>query len=389
MMGVHEMDYKEMLENVRDGRMSVDEAVANLEERGFVDIGIAKVDTGLKACKGSNEVIYGEGKSAEQIISILQAMQSKHALPVIVTRLSEEKAAKVQESISDLDYRKDGRIGILGDIPEPDCDGTIAVITAGTSDIPVAEEAAVTAEVLGNHVARCYDAGVAGIHRLFAHMDMLKDAKAIIVIAGMEGALASVVGGLVSCPVIAVPTSVGYGASFGGVSALLSMLNSCASGVSVVNIDNGFGAAYQASLINHMSGSHSEKLIRGIHHVCIRCNGDKQLDDVVNFYRDVMGIPVCRHWGSGTKKGAMLDTGDGIIELFADADEQLPRGVVEHFALRTDDVDKAVEAARSAGMKILIEPRDDEVAAVEGHVPLRIAFFEGPAHEKVELFCIK
>ena len=149
-------------------------------------------------------------------------------------------------------YERLSRVGIIGELPEPDGAGKIVVATGGTSDIPVAEEAALTAEILGNEVVRLYDVGVAGIHRLLAHREEIMSAKVIVAIAGMEGALASVIGGLADCPVIAVPTSVGYGASFGGISALLSMLNSCASGVSVVNIDNGFGAGYQASLINHV-----------------------------------------------------------------------------------------------------------------------------------------
>jgi NCAIR mutase (PurE)-related protein len=180
-------------------------------------------------------------------------MEGRNALPVLITRLEEEKALKVQEALPALAYHPEGRIGILGEVPEPDGKGKVLVLTAGTSDIPVAEEAALTAEFLGNEVVRCYDAGVAGLHRLLAHLDEIMEARVIIAIAGMEGALPSVVGGLASCPVLAVPTSVGYGASLGGISALLSMLNSCASGVSVVNIDNGFGAAFQASLINHLA----------------------------------------------------------------------------------------------------------------------------------------
>ena len=243
--------YRNLLENVRSGKLGIDEALLQLKKQPFVDIGLAKIDMHRSLRQGAREVIYGAGKSAAQINSILQVMQEKKALPVLITRLSPEKASEIRSAFPELDYREVARIGILGKVPEPDGNGTIAIITAGTSDIPVAEEAAVTAEVLGNKVERCYDAGVAGLHRLLAHMDTIMTAQAIVAIAGMEGALASVVGGLADCPVIAVPTSVGYGASLGGVSALLSMLNSCASGVSVVNIDNGFGAAYQASMINH------------------------------------------------------------------------------------------------------------------------------------------
>ena len=170
---------------------------------------------------------------------------------VLITRMSPEAAAHVG-STRELDYHKDARVGIVGGLPQPDGIGKVVIATGGTSDIPVAEEAALTAQVLGSEVVRLYDVGVSGVHRLLAHMDSIMEASVVIAIAGMEGALASVVGGLAECPVIAVPTSVGYGASFGGVAALLSMLNSCASGVSVVNIDNGFGAGYLANMINHM-----------------------------------------------------------------------------------------------------------------------------------------
>ncbi|MPN32338.1 Pyridinium-3,5-biscarboxylic acid mononucleotide synthase [bioreactor metagenome] len=170
---------------------------------------------------------------------------------ILITRLCEESAAQVK-NVLPLAYHPKANIGILGTLPPPSGLGTIVIATGGTSDLPVAEEAALTAQALGNEVVRLYDVGVSGLHRLLAHLDEIMSASVIIAIAGMEGALASVIGGLADCPVIAVPTSVGYGASFGGVAALLSMLNSCASGVSVVNIDNGFGAGYQASMINHM-----------------------------------------------------------------------------------------------------------------------------------------
>jgi len=243
--------YKEILNQVRDGLLSVDDAYLALKEEPFEALGYANVDLHRNIRQGAGEVIYGAGKTAEQIIGILTAMKNHDRLPVLVTRLDSDKAEEIQK-VFDLQYFSDSRLGILGDIPSPDGKGTVAVITGGTSDIPVAEEAALTAEVLGNQVNRIYDVGVAGLHRLLSHMDEIMSARVIVVIAGMEGALASVVGGLVSVPVIAVPTSVGYGASFHGVSALLSMLNSCASGVSVVNIDNGFGAGYQASMINHL-----------------------------------------------------------------------------------------------------------------------------------------
>ena len=193
-------------------------------------------------------MIFGAGKSASQIITIADAMQ-KSGDNVLITRLSPDKAQAVGEAFP-LQYHADGQIGLIGEMPEPVGQGKIVIATGGTSDLPAAEEAAFTAQALGNEVVRLYDVGVAGLHRLLSHLDEIMNAQVIIAIAGMEGALASVIAGLADCPVIAVPTSVGYGAAFGGLSALLSMLNSCASGVSVVNIDNGFGAAFQASLIN-------------------------------------------------------------------------------------------------------------------------------------------
>ena len=196
-------------------------------------------------------MIYGAGKTPEQIIGIVSAMKQAGQDTILITRLSPEAAAAVEQA-HPLDYHSAGRIATIGSLPEPDGLGTVVIATGGTSDVPVAEEAAVTAQALGNRVRKLYDVGVAGVHRLLAHVELVMEASVIIAIAGMEGALASVVGGLADCPVIAVPTSVGYGASFQGLSALLSMLNSCASGISVVNIDNGFGAGYLASMINHM-----------------------------------------------------------------------------------------------------------------------------------------
>ncbi|MDO4290509.1 MAG: nickel pincer cofactor biosynthesis protein LarB [Eggerthellaceae bacterium] len=223
---------------------------------GFIDLGYARADVARADRQGVGEVVYGEGKTPEQIVGIARALVDAGQARVLITRLDTEKAAEV-EAMWDADapaftYCDQARIGVVGGVPEPDGDGTIVIAVAGTSDLPVAEEAALTAQFLGNEVVRLFDVGVAGIHRLLACADDLARAQVVIAVAGMEGALASVVGGMVSCPVIAVPTSVGYGASFGGVAALLAMLNSCASGVSVVNIDNGFGAAYQASLINHL-----------------------------------------------------------------------------------------------------------------------------------------
>ena len=246
-------DLHKILQSVRDGSVSVQDAELLLKKAPFEDLGYAKIDYHRSLRQGAPEVIYGAGKTPEQITGIASAMQKAGVAPVLITRLSPEAAQIVSQSMA-LDYRRDAKLGILGSIPEPDATGTVVVAAAGTSDYPVAEEAAVTAEVHGNRVVRLYDVGVAGLHRLLAHLDELMAARVVIAVAGMEGALASVVGGLVSCPVIAVPTSIGYGASFGGVAALLAMLNSCASGVSVMNIDNGFGAGFLASRINHLGG---------------------------------------------------------------------------------------------------------------------------------------
>ena len=244
-------DTKAVLEAVKNGEMSVEDALLCLKKEPFEDIGYAKIDHHRSIRQGMPEVIYGAGKTPEQIIGIADRMRAGGQSTILITRLSQEAAEQVAKH-HELDYRADAKIGIIGKIPPASGIGTIVVATGGTSDIPVAEEAAITAEVHGNEVVRLYDVGVSGLHRLLSHMDELMSASVIIAIAGMEGALASVIGGLVDCPVIAVPTSVGYGASFNGLSALLSMLNSCASGVSVVNIDNGFGAGYLAGMINHM-----------------------------------------------------------------------------------------------------------------------------------------
>ena len=231
--------------------MSVDEALLKLKAAPYEDIGYAKVDLHRKVRQGVAEVIYGAGKTAAQIEGIARVMRNNGQDRILITRLSKEKADFLSARYP-LKYYEEAGIGIIGEMPEPDGIGRIVVATGGTSDIPVAEEAALTAEIFGNEVVRLYDVGVAGLHRLLSHNEEIMSASVIIAIAGMEGALASVVGGLADCPVIAVPTSVGYGASFNGLSALLSMLNSCASGVSVVNIDNGYGAGYLASMINHM-----------------------------------------------------------------------------------------------------------------------------------------
>ena len=239
------------LEAVRSGALSVDEAALRLKKAPFEDLGYAKVDLHRAVRQGAAEVIYGAGKTPAQIAGIAARMRERGVEPILITRLSAEAAAYLETDLP-LHYDSTVRVGIIGELPPPGGKGRIVVATGGTSDIPVAEEAALTAEALGNTVTRLYDVGVSGLHRLLANLDTIMSARVIVAVAGMEGALPSVIGGLADCPVIAVPTSVGYGASLGGIAALLSMLNSCASGMSVVNIDNGFGAGYLASMINHL-----------------------------------------------------------------------------------------------------------------------------------------
>ncbi|MEG0805642.1 MAG: nickel pincer cofactor biosynthesis protein LarB [Lachnospiraceae bacterium] len=242
-----------ILENIQNGRITAADAYNELRLSPFEDLGYAKIDHHRALRQGNQEVIFGSHKTKEQIEGIVTAMLAHHDTNILITRLAPETADYLSDKF-DFFYHALSKIGIVNRKEHLSAKGTIVIATGGTSDIPVAEEAALTAEVLGNTVIRLYDVGVSGVHRLLANVDLLSEATVVIAIAGMEGALASVVGGLVDCPVIAVPTSVGYGASFGGVSALLSMLNSCASGVSVVNIDNGFGAGYLASMINHIGG---------------------------------------------------------------------------------------------------------------------------------------
>lgn len=242
---------KQLLEQVKGGRVEVEQALERLRSLPFEDLGYARLDCHRQLRNGVAEVIYCEGKTIDQIQGIVRRMLDHHD-NILATRATPAVYEAVREVVADSTYHEPARIIRIR--PRAlDPVGNLAVISAGTADLPVAEEAAVTAEALGNRVHRVYDAGVAGIHRLLAVCDQLFRAHVAVVVAGMEGALAGVVGGLVSCPVIAVPTSVGYGASFGGLAALLGMLNSCAAGVSVVNIDNGFGAGYQASLINRMA----------------------------------------------------------------------------------------------------------------------------------------
>lgn len=253
------MDHKHLrslLEMVQKGRIDLDAAMLRLKKLPFEDLGYARIDNHRCLRTGVPEVIFCQGKTIEQIQGIVERISVSHA-NILATRAGREVYEAIREKNESCEYHEAARIVVIR--PEPvEKIGNIAVVSAGTSDIPVAEEAAVTAEVTGNNVKRIYDVGVAGIHRLLNVCNDLFEANVAVVVAGMEGALASVVGGLVSCPVIGVPTSVGYGASFGGVAALLSMLNSCASGVSVVNIDNGFGAGYQAGLINKQAARNAE-----------------------------------------------------------------------------------------------------------------------------------
>lgn len=242
---------KELIEQIRSGRMSTDAALQRLKKLPFEDLGYAKVDTHRCLRNGVPEVIYCEGKTVAQVQGIIQKIAAHHD-NILATRANRSVYEGVKEVLPDCEYHETARI-VVGKPRQVEPVGLIAVVAAGTSDLPVAEEAAITAETIGNRVVRIYDVGVAGLHRLLHCCDDLFKANVAVVVAGMEGALVSVVGGLVSCPVIGVPTSVGYGASFGGVAALLCMLNCCASGVSVVNIDNGFGAGYQASMINKIA----------------------------------------------------------------------------------------------------------------------------------------
>lgn len=242
-----------ILEQIKNGEIEPKDAITQMKLEPFQDLGYAKIDHHREVRQGVSEIIYGAGKTDEQIEGIANAMINRGQKTVLVTRISRETADYLSTAGLPIKYNASGRLGIIGELPEPDGDGEIVVATGGTSDIPVAEEAAVTAEALGNKVIRLYDVGVSGIHRLLSNMEPIMKARVIIAVAGMEGALPSVIGGLADAPVIAVPTSVGYGASLNGVAALLSMLNTCASGVSVVNIDNGFGAGYLANTINHLN----------------------------------------------------------------------------------------------------------------------------------------
>lgn len=248
-MNVKEVE--KLLKNVKNGETSIEEALEVLKNFPYTDLGFARIDHHREMRTGYPEIIYCAGKSVEQVKEIFRVM-SERENNVIGTRANQEMFEAVKSVLSDAVYYSVARIISVQKIKQPTPKSLIAIITAGTSDMPVAEEAAITAELLGNNVLRIYDAGVAGIHRLVDKLPEIRSCRVVVVIAGMEGALASVVGGLVDKPVIAVPTSVGYGANFGGISALLAMLTSCSTGVTVVNIDNGFGAGFAASMINKM-----------------------------------------------------------------------------------------------------------------------------------------
>lgn len=246
---LNESDIKQILEQVHDGQVSIEDAMHQFKNLPFEDIGYAKIDHHRGLRNGYPEVIYCENKATSHIRGIVEKMLIKGS-NVLATRASKEVYEAIKDLSDKMEYNEMARLITIVQKPLEKSKNTILVMTAGTSDIAIAEEAAITAEMLGNTVTRLYDVGVAGIHRLLSNVDKLNEASVIVTVAGMEGALASVVGGLVDKPVIAVPTSVGYGANLGGISALLTMLNSCASGIGVVNIDNGFGGGYLASTIN-------------------------------------------------------------------------------------------------------------------------------------------
>ncbi len=256
---MHPQVLRNLLAEIAAGRLNVDDALRRLATLPFEDLGFANIDHHRALRCGFPEVVFGAGKSDQQIEEIVARLVARGA-PVLATRIGPETARRVQRRMPNAVYHESARVLTLRPADEPACaidanvdDGFIGVVAAGTADLPVAEEARLTAEALGEPVRTIYDVGVAGLHRLLSRSQMLRAAHVLVVVAGMEGALPSVVGGLVSVPVLAVPTSVGYGASFGGIAALLAMLNSCASNVSVVNIDNGFGAGYQAALINRLA----------------------------------------------------------------------------------------------------------------------------------------
>lgn len=250
---------RDLLSQVQQGRLAVDQAIEALRTLPFENLGFARIDHHRTLRKGFPEIIFGQGKTTSQIAAIAQRLVA-NSQQALITRLEADKAEGLRAALPALRYYADARIGALGESPSPPPEqGTILIAAAGTADLPVAEEAAISAELIGNRVERLYDVGVAGLHRLLSSLEQIQAASVLIVVAGMEGALPSVVGGLVDRPVIAVPTSIGYGASFNGLAALLAMLNSCAAGITVVNIDNGFGAAAAASLMNRLTCQNNKK----------------------------------------------------------------------------------------------------------------------------------
>ncbi len=258
---MHPDRIRDVLEQVSQGQASVDDALLLLRDLPYEDLGFANIDHHRALRQGQPEVVFGQNKTIQEIVDIVGAIREKN-MPVLTTRASEDALAKLKEAYPNGTLHQRARAFTVGDDEIGEAVGNVLVVCAGTSDLPVAEEAALTARFTGSKVKRLSDVGVAGIHRLLGRIDVLRNADVIVVVAGMEGALASVVGGLVDCPVIGAPTSVGYGASFGGVSALLTMLNSCSAGVTVVNIDNGFGAGFAASVINkkiHHAKKHAKE----------------------------------------------------------------------------------------------------------------------------------
>ena len=247
---------RQLLQNYKSGAVDLDQTLQAFQVPPTVDLNFAQVDTHRALRKGFPEVIFGSGKTPEQVLKIAAAILAREKR-LLVTRITSQHAALLKTEFPHAVHHEPARCVTVSQGEHPKNPGTIAVLSAGTSDIPIAEEAAVTADIMGNHVQRIYDVGVAGLHRLLARLEEIQKARVVIVVAGMEGALPSVVAGLVSRPVIAVPTSIGYGANFGGLAALLGMLNSCGSGVTVVNIDNGFGAGYAASQINSLCAEES------------------------------------------------------------------------------------------------------------------------------------
>jgi NCAIR mutase (PurE)-related protein len=242
----------EILSRLKNDEITIEEAVSRIASEPITDLGFAKIDHHRELRKGLPEVVYCEGKHKDMIRPIVKSLLENNSGNILLTRASEEVFYEVRQVFPEAEYHKEARLVVVRR-EEAGSAGKIVIVTGGTADIPVAEEAGLVAELTGNHVERLYDVGVAGVHRLLSYTGVFRDARVIVAVAGMEGALASIVGGLVDCPVIAVPTSVGYGANLGGLSALLGMLNSCAMGVAVVNIDNGFGAGYMANLINQAS----------------------------------------------------------------------------------------------------------------------------------------